>query len=131
MSSSIDTALSALAAASRRIEVAGNNIANQNSTTTQVDGVTTQKPYLPQDIVQISEAGGGVRTQQRTQTNPTQTLYSPSNPDADENGQVESPNVDVATQLVNARIATYDFKAALKVIQTQHNVEQSLLDILS
>jgi len=59
MSSAIDTALSGMAAASRRVEVSAGNIANQQSTATSVNGVTTNKSYIPQDVVQISLGARG------------------------------------------------------------------------
>jgi flagellar basal-body rod protein FlgC len=131
MVSPINISLSGLEAAGRRIENSAANLANKFSTSTQVNGVTTSDPYLPQDIVQISEAGGGVRAYQRTVSNPTIVQYDPQSEAADEGGFVKLPNVDDAKQLVDQQIATYDFKANLKAIKVAANLEQSLLDIVS
>ncbi len=130
MSSAINTALSGLAAASRRVEVSAANIANQNSTATSVNGVTTNKSYIPQDVVQISLGAGGVRTEIRDATNPTTKYYAPESAGADENGLVTAPNVDVAKELVNQQIASYDYKANLKAIKIASGMEQNLLDML-
>lgn len=131
MVSSISTSLSGLEAAGKRIENAASNLANKFSTSTQVNGVTTSEPYLPQDIVQISEAGGGVRAYQRPANNPTIEQYDPQSVEADDSGFVSIPNVDDAKQLVDQQIASYDFKANLKAIKVASNLEQSLLDITS
>ena len=131
MSTTIGSALSGLSAASRRVEVASSNIANQYSTSTQVDGVTTNRPYIPKDVVQISLGAGGVRTEVRDAGNPTVRHHDPESPQADEYGFVEAPNVDQASELVELKIASYDYKANLKAIKVQDELHQSLLDILS
>lgn len=130
MVSPINTSLSALQAASRRMQVAANNIANQQSTATRVNGETVNEAYKPQEVVQTSN-NGAVITDVRTVANPTEKLYLPEHPQADEYGFVESPNVDQAKQLIDMKIASYDYKANLKAIKIANDVEQSLLDILS
>lgn len=131
MSSIIDTALSGIAAASRRLEVSSANIANQSSTATIVNGVTTNKSYIPQDVVQISLGAGGVRAEVRDAPNPTTKSYDPESTQADESGFVSTPNVDVAKELVNQQVAAYDYKANLKSIKIAASLEQNLLDIMS
>lgn len=129
MSTAIGSALSGLAAAGRRIEVTASNIANQSSTATRVNGVTTNKPYIPKDVVQISLGAGGVRAEVRDVPNPTTKYYDPENPQAGDDGFVEAPNVDIAEQLVKQQIAAYDYKANLKSIKIADRLQQDLLDI--
>ncbi len=130
MVSPIGTSLAALQAASARVKVASENLANQNSTTTRVDGTVVNEPYKPQRVVQTSENGVPKVTVQ-TAANPTQKLYLPESPQADEYGFVEAPNVDQAQELVDLKIASYDYKASLKAIKIQDDIQQALLDILS
>ncbi len=124
MTTAIDSALSGLAAASRRVEVSANNIANQSSTSTQVNGVTTNQPFIPQDVVQISLGSGGVRSEVRDASNPTSQQLG-------DDGIAETPNVDSADEMVKMQIASYDFKANLKTIQIYNRMQQNLLDMLS
>lgn len=131
MSSAIDTALSGLTAASRRVEVSANNIANQQSTATSVNGVTTNKSYIPQDVVQISLGAGGVRAETRDTPKPTVNYYDPNSAQSDGTGFVATPNVDVAKEIVDQQIAAYGFKANLKAIKIASGLEQNLLDIIS
>lgn len=131
MSLAINTALSGLSAASTRIDVSAANIANQNSTATKVNGVTTNKAYIPQDVVQVSLGAGGVRADVHDAANPTTKLYDPASSQAGQDGFVEVPNVDTAKELVNQQIAAYDYKANLKAIQVASRMEQNLLDMLS
>ena len=131
MSTAIDSALSGLAVASKRIDVAASNLANQSSTSTQVGGVTTNASYIPKDVVQISLGAGGVRAEVRDVNNPTVKYHDPESPQADEYGFVDSPNVDTAEQLVKMQIASYDFKANLKSIQIADRMAENLLDMLT
>lgn len=131
MMNAIGVSVSALQAASKRLEVSATNLANQNSTQTLKDGVVVKKPYEPQVVVQISNPNGGVTSRVETVANPTQKFYSPESPEADEAGFITLPNVDTANELINQKLASYDYKANLKAIQIQNNVQQSLLDILS
>jgi len=39
------------------------------------------------------------------------------------------PNVDLAQEVAQQKIATYDFKANLKVLEAQKKMDDSLLDI--
>ncbi len=125
MVSAINTSLSGLTAASTRIEVASNNIANQDSTKSLENGQATNKPYTPQRVDLVSLSNAGVQAQVNN-VNPATTQQSDG-----QGGVQDVPNVDQAQQLVDLKIASYDFKANIKAIKVQDNVEQSLLDIIS
>jgi flagellar basal-body rod protein FlgC len=128
----INTALSGLAAAGKRLETAANNIANQNSTRTRdADGNSTNVPFQPQEVVQTSLTGGGVKTEVRPTGDQPLRVFDPGNPDADENGFVSTPNVSLEEQIVQTKLATYDYKANLKTIAAQDKLFENLLDIIS
>ena len=131
MSTTIGSALSGLAAAAKRVEVSASNIANQSSTATQVNGVTTNQPYIPKDVVQISLGAGGVRADVRDAEVPSVKYYDPESAQSDEHGFVSAPNVDTADELVKMQIASYDYKANLKSIKIADRMAQNLLDMLS
>ena len=125
MVSSIDIALSGLNAAGRRLEVSANNLANQFSTKSIVNGQQTDSPYQPQKVDQISLSTGGVITQVNNATPATVTV-----PDLQGAGATtEAPAVDQATEIVQQLMASYDFKANLKTIKVQDDLFKSLLDI--
>jgi len=126
MVSSIDTALSGIFASSKLLEVSANNLANQFSTQTLQNGQISNTPYIPQKVDQISLSSGGVLAQVGN-VNPATTTV----PDPQGNGTIQQPNVDTANELIQQHIASYDFKANLKTIQTQDNLLKSLLDIVS
>lgn len=131
MVSAIQSALSGLAAASRRVEVSAQNIANQFSTRRREHGQTVNEPYVPQQAASVSLPQGGVQSVVRDATNPVTTVYAPDHPDADAEGLLRIPNVDTATELVNQKIASYDYRANLKSIKTADEMQKNLLDILS
>lgn len=130
MTSSFGVSLSALNVAATRMQVSANNLANRQSTGTRVNGEVVNEPYKPQRVVQTTE-GGVPKANIETVTNPTQKLYMPDHPQADEQGFLEVPNVDEASELIEMKMATYDYKAALKAITIEDKMQQALLDIFS
>jgi flagellar basal-body rod protein FlgC len=120
----VDAAASALNAQRARIEVAVSNIANAESTRGP-DG----QPYRRRDVVlaaQQSETfeqilgrteAAGVRVATVVEdTAPFRRHYEPSHPDADENGFVAMPNVDVPEEMVNMLGAARAYQANLTAI---------------
>lgn len=130
MVSAINTALSGLAAAEKRIEVAGKNIANMHSTKSLVNGQVVTQPYLAQQVDQVSLSVGGVLATQSTSQNPTQLVFNPGDAAANPDGTVLVPNVDLATELTNLIVARTAFQGNLSTIKVQDRVTQSLLDII-
>lgn len=131
MISPINSALSGLSAASKRLSVSANNIANINSTQTIKDGQVINKPYVAQKVEQISLSGGGVQVKIKDVDPASTQVYNPEDPAADENGFVAFPNVSLENEIINQKLATYDYKANLRTLKVQDELEQSLLDILS
>ena len=120
MVSSIGTSLNGLQAATKRIEVSANNIANQNSSN-----------YKTQAAQQVSRPNGAVEVNVKNAGNPTQKQYSPDDPGADEAGFITTANVDPAKELVDLNIASYDFKANLKALEIADKNQKTLLDIIA
>ncbi len=132
MVSAINSALSGLAAAGKRLEVASNNIANINSTRTRnADGTVTTAPPPPQEVQNVAQSTGGVQAEVRNSEKPPIKFYSPDHPDADDQGFLNLPNTDLAEQIVQSQMATYDYKANLNTIKQQDKLFQNLLDIIS
>lgn len=131
MVSAINTALSGLTAASTRVNAAANNIANQNSTRTSENGETKVAPPPVLDVVQTTQEPAGVRAEVVDSAREPLKVFQPENPDADTEGFVRLPNVEPERELVDLKIASYDFKANLKTIQVQDNLFKSTLDIIT
>jgi flagellar basal-body rod protein FlgC len=123
------TSLSGLDVAAKRLANSANNVANINSTAVVREGKTLQETYLPKDIVQISQEAGGAAAYLKPRTPATVKVADPDNSAADENGLVDVPNVNLEEEVVQQQMATYDFKANLKALKAQDEMEQGLLDI--
>ena len=128
MVSAIDSAVSGLAAAGKILEISAQNIANQSSTKTQVNGKTINAPYVPQKVDTVTLSDGAVKAQV-SNVNPATVTVPSNNPQS--NGTQQVPNVDQAQELVNQQIAANTYKANLKTIKVQENLDKSLLDITS
>jgi flagellar basal body rod protein FlgC len=129
--SGISTALSGYNAAVTRLDVSADNIANQASTqSTDQNGLTVNAPYVPQQVVQASIAGGAVTTSIQPVTPASVGQYDPANPASNAEGIAQVPNVDLTQQLINSAIALYSAQANLKSIKTQDQMMQQALDMI-
>lgn len=99
-------ALSGLKAAESRLANSANNIVNART-----------PGFKPADAVQRSLDNGGVIVDIRQRV--------PVSPDAE--GQV--PNVSLEQEVVNTITAESDFKANLRMLKLQKELDKSLLDI--
>lgn len=132
MISTINIALTGLAAASRQLSASAANIANVQTVGSLEDG--KQKPYTPlttqQTAITDSNANPqGVRTDFIAQNNPFVPAFDPDSPFADENGIIGVPNVDLATEAININLAEIQYKANLKTIETVSELSEELFRV--
>jgi len=134
MSSILSIAASGLVAAMQRLQVSADDVANANS-----DGplpsanaaVQSQYPaaYVAQRVNQVAAPGRGTSTVVSNAQPGTVTAYDPTAPYADQNGQVAAPNVDIASEVVQQAIASYEFVANADVMSVEQKMMQTLLNI--
>ena len=132
LSSVFAIASSGLAAASLRLQVSADNVANVSSTGPLPDGANAANfppAYVPQRVNQVDVAGGGTAATVSTVSPSYVPQFDPTSPFADKNGQVAAPNVDLANEAVQQAIARYEFAANAKVLQVGSETLKSLLDI--
>lgn len=114
-----DIAGSAMAAQSKRLNVAASNLANADSATGP-DG----QPYRAKQVVFQLDAApgaatGGVKVTQVIESNaPDKLIYQPGNPLANASGYVRMPNVDVVGEMVNSMSASRSYQANVEVFNT-------------
>lgn len=114
-----DVAGSALAAQSKRLNVAASNLANADSVTGP-DG----QPYRAKQVVfqvdaPVGAATGGVKVADVVESqDPFKLVYQPGNPLADAKGYVKMPNVDVVEETVNTMSASRSYQANVEVLNT-------------
>lgn len=126
------TALSGLAAAGARIASDANNIANIYSTgrLPTKPGDTTDA-YVPTRVGTQSAPNGGVIIDQSTITPAYNVASDPSSPKANAAGLIATPNVDLATELVDLQVTAVFYSANAAVIKAESENEKRLLDTIA
>lgn len=140
--SSMDISSSALTAERTRMNMISSNIANANSTRTAEGG-----PYKRKDVVFAStpaSAGSfssalqkasqkgpmGVEVVQVVEDrNPPRLQYDPSHPDADPQGYVAMPNVNVVEEMADMIAATRTYEANVTAVQAAKSMALKTLEI--
>lgn len=130
-----------------RLDIIANNIANAETTRTASGG-----PYQRRDVVFADAAKNAfippfVQARQRTAGNPQTgqggvqvskiitddaqgpVVYDPTHPDADDEGFVEYPNVNLVVEMTNMLSATRSYEANLTVIESAKNMAKQALEI--
>ena len=128
----LSIATSGLAAASLRLQVSANNVANISSTGPLPDAPNAggfPPAYAAERVDQVEVPGGGTAATVGTASPSFVSQYDPTAPFADTNGLVAAPNVDLANEAVQQITARIEFEANAKVIQTESEKLKTLLDI--
>lgn len=106
------------------IEVISANLANAEVTHTPEGG-----PYHRQIAVASGDASGAGSTEVMEDRRPGRVVYDPGHPDANADGYVEYPNVDVTNELVDLMIARRVHEANATVFQAAKAMLKSALEI--
>jgi flagellar basal-body rod protein FlgC len=133
MFGALDISTSGLVAQRVNLDNIAGNISNA-LTTRRGDG--KPGPYLRRVTMLASgngKGGPGVHVQsivEDTQTKP-RLVRDPGNPDADANGMVALPNVDMSTEMIDAIVAVRAYEANLTAVEATKTVLASTLRILA
>lgn len=130
----IDSSASALAAERVRMEVITQNIANAN-TTRGLDG----KPYQRQQVVfeqVLQNAQGGTTGPQKVEvariakdSRPPRLIFNPGHPDANPDGMVALPNINIHEEMADLIVASRAFEANLAVVKNARAMAFQTLSI--
>jgi flagellar basal-body rod protein FlgC len=131
MSDALSIAVSGLNAASLQLSSAANNIANSQDTAPLTPRPGQPQPYQPTTVAQTAAPGGGTQAVPQPVAPASNAIYDPNSPFADRNGNIASPNVDLAQQAVNTNIASFSYDANLKVIEVAQKMQGYLLNIFA
>jgi flagellar basal-body rod protein FlgC len=128
---------SGMSAERYRMEVIANNLANANSTRSANGG-----PFRRQDVVfaevlgsAVRPGGGadlrGVRVADLVEDqSPLLKVYQPGHPDADSEGNVLMPNVQLPIEMVNLITASRAYEANVKAAQAFKTMNEQALGLL-
>ena len=135
----MDISTSGLRAQRLRMDVIAENIANAEATRTPEGG-----PYRRREVVLEAEGGAWTKTRQGMQGGasgvqvaqvtedpaPPQLVYDPAHPDANAQGYVAMPNVNVPTEMVDLMAATRAYEANTAAFKASRDMEKAALDLL-
>lgn len=141
--SSLEIGASALTAQRLRMDTISQNIANANTTRTEKGTPYRRRLVVFEERtpnVPFSEylsksskdtyIGSGVRVAKIMEdSTPFKKVYDPGNPDADSEGYVQMPNVDIITEMVNMISATRAYEANVTSINTSKSMALKALEI--
>jgi len=138
---SMDISASALTAQRVRMDVIAENLANITTTRT-ADGTPYRRRYVVMQqredttfaaLLSRAEArsnGSGVRvTEIREDESPFKLDYNPDHADANEEGYVEMPNVDLAVEMVDMMAATRSYEANVTAMNAVKSMAMKALEI--
>lgn len=139
--SAINVSSSALAAERTRMNLISSNLANANATRTPEGG-----PYKRKDAIftatpiesRFDRALNGAAAQQIRQVevsqivedkNPPRLMYDPGHPDADTQGYVALPNVNVIEEMADMIGASRAYEANITAVQAAKSMALKTLEI--
>jgi flagellar basal-body rod protein FlgC len=132
MFEALDTGASALQAQRTRMDTIAENIANINTR----HGPNGEKSVFQRRLVTMSEgqpddpSKPGVHVQVQKDRSAPIMKFEPGNPEADANGYVEYPNVDMTVEFVNALDASRAYEANVTMMETAKSMFSSTLRLL-
>jgi len=137
-----------LSAQRKWLEATASNIANVDTTETENGG-----PYIPRRVrfreigfgeilrkvagkagqipsAAVSGLNAAVEAEQvLQQRNPTQWVYEPQNPNANEEGYVEKPNINLVKEMSNMMLASRAYEANVSVMNAAKNMIKKAIEI--
>ncbi|WP_226654395.1 flagellar basal body rod protein FlgC [Pseudalkalibacillus hwajinpoensis] len=138
-----NTSASALTANRLRMDVVSSNIANAETTRSElVDG--EWQPYK-RKVVEIEEnsfesklqkamgnesSSTGVKVSNiQEDSAPNKLVYNPAHPDANEEGYVEMPNVDMVKEMVDLMSASRSYEANVTALNATKSMYMKALEL--
>jgi len=139
----LDISASGLSAQRKKMNAIASNIANAETTRTEEGGPYVRKIVLmreqsPDTFDSVLNAESlsaqspditSVTTEEKTDPSPFKLVYDPSHPDANEQGYVELPNVNVVNEMVDMISATRSYEANVTAINAAKSMAKDSLEI--
>lgn len=121
---------SGLSAERLRMDVISSNIANINTTRTEDGGAYRRKVAVFKENYEKKLGMLGVKAVQIEEDDADMRLvYDPTHPDANEEGYVEYPNVDILVEKTDLMTATRAYEANVDALNAQKNIISKALEI--
>lgn len=129
---------SGLSAERLRMDTVSSNIANANATRTEEGGPYRRKIAVFQESLkrELSNSGGyklrsnGVKAVGIVEDkSPLRKVYDPEHPDANEEGYVEMPNVNILNEMIDMMVATRAYEANTTALNASKAMYLKALEI--
>jgi flagellar basal-body rod protein FlgC len=137
--SSMDISATALAAERTRMNLISSNLANANSTRTAEGGAYRRKDAVfsatappgsfGAALGKATEARGVQVTQIVEDQNPPRLQYEPNHPDADPQGYVAYPNINVVEEMADMIAASRSYEANVTAANAAKSMALKTLDL--
>ena len=136
MNSSLDISTSALVAQRARLDAISSNLANMSTTQNERGEAEAYRPryvtFQTDASIHTSGGGNGVRIGSIEESfAPPQMRYQPGHPDANAEGYVAFPDIDMTKQFVNALDATRSYEANIGVMEVSKDLGRQTLQIIA
>jgi flagellar basal-body rod protein FlgC len=136
MLTAFDVSTSGLVAQRMRLNAISSNLANMSTTRNERGEI---EPYTPRYVTfqtdtDVATFGGGHGVKIGSveySREPPLLKHDPGHPDADANGMVAYPNVDMTTEFVDALEATRAYEANIGVLEISKDMGNRTLQILA
>ncbi|MCG1012427.1 flagellar basal body rod protein FlgC [Tepidanaerobacter sp. GT38] len=139
----MDISASGMTAQRLRLDVISNNIANANTTRTNEGGPYQRERVIFQEnnkkqfreflsnsrYFSNSKPAGVKVVSIEKDTSPFKILYDPTHPDADADGYVRLPNVNIVTEMVDMISALRSYEANATAINSAKSILSKALEI--
>ena len=133
---SFEISSSGLYAQRKRMDIIASNLANLETTRTEKGGpyrrkmvVMSTKPVKDFDQVLSSKVQGVEIDDIVDDDAPFMKVYNPGHPDADEQGYVLKPNVDLIVEITNMLVAKRNFEANVTAVKSTKQMALKALEI--
>lgn len=141
MFSTVDTSASGLTAQRLRMDLIADNIANVDTTRTE-EGVPYRRKLAifrerNNDFSNVMAGKMGNNNDQngvevagiREDGSPFKTVYRPNHPDANQDGYVEMPNINITSEMVDMIDASRSYEANVTALNTSKRMALKALEI--
>jgi len=133
---SLEISASGLYAQRKRMDIIASNLANIETTHTKKGGpyrrrmvVMSTKPVRDFDKVLTLQAEGVKIDDIVEDESPFKKIFNPSHPDADKEGYLLKPNVDLVVEITNMLMARRVFEANIAAIRSTKQMALKALEI--
>ena len=132
---SMEIAGSSLTAHRLWLDTISSNLANINTTRTKAGGPYKRKVPVFSEMLDNTIGGyhdiGGVRVLDITEdNNAPRMVYQPDHPDANDDGYVAYPNVNLVREMTDMLVASRAYEANLSVVTTGRDMWNGALEVM-